>query len=105
MNSDFPQILRKETGIRLYHIMEALDISCRQLKEMLNLASVQAIYRWLNGDNMPSLDNLYAMSRFFGTDIECLIAGTHPVRSYGIGWLRFTAYRKRCAWGVPENIQ
>ena len=39
----------------------------------MGLASPQAVYRWLRGSNMPSVDNLYALSRFLDVPMDNVI--------------------------------
>ena len=43
--------------------MDKRDISAKDIQEYLNLASVQSVYNWCNGINMPTIDNLYALSQ------------------------------------------
>ena len=58
----FPIINVKETGANLRRIMDKRGISAKDVQEYLNLASVQSVYYWWNGTNMPTIDNLYALS-------------------------------------------
>ena len=39
----------------------------------MGFASKQAVYHWLNGSNMPSVDNLYALSRYLNVQMENVI--------------------------------
>ena len=39
----------------------------------VGLAAPQAVYRWLRGSNMPSVDNLYALSRYLNTSMDDMI--------------------------------
>lgn len=53
--------------------MIAQDISVQDVQEAMGLASPQAVYRWLRGSNMPSVDNLYALSRYLNTSMDDMI--------------------------------
>ena len=53
--------------------MIAQDISVQDVQEAMGLASPQAVYRWLKGSNMPSVDNLYALSRYLNTSMDDMI--------------------------------
>lgn len=81
----YPVIDSRATGVNLRRIMDAKDITVKELKEFLGLSSIQSIYHWLNGICLPSIDNLYAMSIYFGLPMDALICGRdeHPLRSYG----------------------
>ena len=72
----FPVIDSRATGINLRRIMDARNISVRDLKDYLGLSSIQSIYHWLNGICLPSIDNLYAMSIYFRLPIDELICGS-----------------------------
>ena len=39
----------------------------------MGLASPQAVYRWLKGGNMPSVDNLFALSRYLDVQMDDVI--------------------------------
>ena len=40
---------------------------------MLNLSCPQSVYRWGRGKAMPSVDNLYMISKIFGVSMEELL--------------------------------
>ena len=71
----FPAINLKETGINLRRIMDKRGISAKDIQEYLNLASVQSVYNWYNGINMPTIDNLYALSQLFQLPIDAIVRG------------------------------
>lgn len=71
----FPVINLKETGINLRRIMDKRDISAKDIQEYLNLASVQSVYNWCNGINMPTIDNLYALSQLFQLPVDAIVCG------------------------------
>ena len=79
-----PTIDRRATGINIRRIMDRRGISVKDLQRYLGLGSIQSIYHWLNGICLPSLDNLYAMSRYFRLPLDALICGSEP---------RLSAYR------------
>ena len=71
----FPTINLKETGINLRRIMDKRGITPKDIKEYLNLTSVQSVYNWCSGINMPTIDNLYALSQWFEIPIDAIICG------------------------------
>lgn len=46
----FSTINLKETGINLRRIMDKRGITPKDIKEYLNLTSVQSVYNWCSGD-------------------------------------------------------
>ena len=75
----FPQINIKETGINLRLIMDKRGITPRKVKEYLKLGSVQSVYNWFHGQNMPTIDNLYALSQLLQVPIDEIICGNKKV--------------------------
>ena len=71
----FPTINLKETGINLRRIMDKRGITPKDIKAFLNLGSVQTVYNWCNGLNMPTVDNLYALSQLLQVTIDEIICG------------------------------
>ena len=59
----FPVINLRETGVNLHRIIDKREITPKDIKEFLNLGSIQTVYNWCNGLNMPIVDNLYALSQ------------------------------------------
>ena len=71
----FPTINLKETGGNLHRIMDKRGITSTDIKEFLNLGTVQSVYNWCNGLNMPTIDNLYALSQLLQVPIDEIICG------------------------------
>ena len=47
----------------------------KKSKEFLNLGSIQTIYNWCNGQNLPTVDHLYALSQLLQASIDEIICG------------------------------
>lgn len=71
----FPKINVKETGANLRQIMDKKGITAKDVQEYLNLASVQSVYYWWNGTNMPTIDNLYALGQLLRVPIDAIVCG------------------------------
>ncbi len=71
----FPLIDKRETGINLRRIMDMRGVSARDVQEWLGLGCVQSVYRWLDGINMPTIDNLYALSELLQISIDEIVRG------------------------------
>ena len=55
--------------------MDARGLSAKDVQEYLGLGCVQSVYRWLDGINMPTIDNLYALSELFQLPIDEMVRG------------------------------
>ena len=70
-----PVINKQETGKNLRRIMNSRNLSARDVQEYLGLGCVQSVYRWFDGINMPTIDNLYALSELFQVPIDAIVRG------------------------------
>lgn len=73
--NQFPGVDRKKTGMRLKALLEVHGYTVAMVQEYLGLSCPQTIYRWFEGRNIPSVDNLYAMSYLLKVPMDCLIEG------------------------------
>ena len=71
----FPLINKRETGVNLRRIMDLRGITPKDVQEYLGLGCVQSVYRWLDGVNMPTIDNLYALSELLQVPIDAIVRG------------------------------
>ena len=71
----FPIINKRETGMNLRRIMDMRGLSAKDVQEYLGLGCVQSVYRWFDGINMPTIDNLYALSELFQLPIDAIVRG------------------------------
>lgn len=65
-----PRIDMAATGQNIDRLRRAAGLSVRELQSALILSSPQAVYKWLRGEALPSLDNLLALSRLLGAAME-----------------------------------
>ena len=70
-----PVINKQETGINLRRIMNWRGLSAKVVQDYLGLGCVQSVYRWIDGINMPTIDNLYALSELFQLPIDSIVRG------------------------------
>lgn len=71
----FPTIDKRRTGVKLRRIMDERGLTVKDVKQYLRLGSVQSVYHWLNGECLPSLDNLYALSQLFQMPVDDMLCG------------------------------
>ena len=71
----FPLINKRETGVNLRRIMDMRGFTPKDVQEYLGLGCVQSVYRWTDGVNMPTIDNLYALSEILQVPIDAIVCG------------------------------
>ena len=64
---------------RLEELKKEYKISNTEIAKILNLSSVNRIYPWLNGENMPSTKYLISLADYFDCSIEFLLGRTDNV--------------------------
>lgn len=69
----YPVIDMRATGTHIKELMDVRELSVQDVQEAMGLASPQAVYRWLCGSNLPSVDNLFALSRYLNVQMEDVI--------------------------------
>lgn len=93
-----PTIDKAATGENIKRLIRARHITPNHIKEYLNLSCVQTVYRWLEGVNIPSVDNLYAISRLLNVSMDDLVVGTgdkEAIANYIEIIMRLDAYCNR----------
>ncbi len=60
----------KLTGENISILRKQRGISVRELQNMLGFATPQSIYKWQRGETLPTIENLYALSRILSVPIE-----------------------------------
>jgi len=76
------KISKRKTGKRIRELMLAKGISVAQIQDKLDLDSPQAIYKWFNGTNLPTVENLAKLSRILGVAIENILVLEEGVENY-----------------------
>lgn len=71
----YPTINMKATAFRLRQIMEQQNLTAKDIQKYLNLSCVQSVYHWLSGRNLPTIDNLYALSGLFQMPMDDMVVG------------------------------
>ena len=71
----FPLINKRETGVNLRRIMDMRGVTPKDVQEYLGLGCVQSVYRWVDGVNMLTIDNLYALSELLQVPIDAIVCG------------------------------
>lgn len=72
---NYPAIDIHATGKRIGSLIEAKGYSLKDLQTYLGFSSPQAIYKWLWGKSLPSIDNLFALSVLLNTPIDDILIG------------------------------
>lgn len=69
----YPIIDLQKTGRNIYALCEANNTPVTMIQSYCNFSAPQAIYHWYSGRNLPSVDNLYALSILWGITMNDII--------------------------------
>ena len=63
----------RATGTKIWSLREENGLTVEELSELLGLAGPRALYKWMNGETLPTLKNLIALSAIFNTSLDDMI--------------------------------
>jgi transcriptional regulator with XRE-family HTH domain len=95
MKRKYPVIDMVKTGQNMKRIMQASGLEVKDIQEFLELSTPQSIYHWFDGRNLPTVDNLYALSELFHLPVDALLKGN---RKYEYILLEDRKYRRLQAY-------
>ena len=56
---------KQNIGAKLRYYRKKKNLTAEEVREYLNIGSVQAIYKWENGITMPAVDNFLALMELY----------------------------------------
>ncbi len=69
----YPRLDPVATGARIKSLRKERRLKVEEVADFMGFESVQAVYKWQRGDSLPTVENLLALSRLFGTSIENIL--------------------------------
>ncbi|MDU6359368.1 MAG: helix-turn-helix transcriptional regulator [Clostridiales bacterium] len=73
----FPIIDVQATGANILRLRKLNGLSVKDLQVYFGFEGPQAIYKWQWGQCLPSVDNLFALSKLFNTSIDEILVERH----------------------------
>ncbi len=84
MNS-YPILDLEATGRQIKRIRTQKHISVLDICEYMGFENPQAVYKWQRGESLPTVDNLFALSRLLETPIEKILCEKEAAASFSYG--------------------
>lgn len=69
----YPVLDLQATGKQIKRIRMEKRISVADICDYMGFENPQAVYKWQRGESLPSVDNLFALSRLFETPIDNIL--------------------------------
>ena len=80
----FPVIDPIATGKNIIRLRVERGMSVRDLQAYFGFEEPQAIYKWISGKSLPSLDNFVILSRLLHTSIENILVIDGDIPRLGV---------------------
>lgn len=68
-----PTVDTISTGKRINDLRKRAGLSVKDIQNVLGLGSTQSIYKWLSGQNLPTVDNLVILAAILHVSLDDLI--------------------------------
>ena len=67
------QIDMKKTGAKIKALCKERNITVKDIQKDLHISAFQSVYDWFSGKSLPSLDNMFRLSKLLHVHMEDMI--------------------------------
>ena len=79
---NMPFVNTVATGQNINRLRIAANLSVRELQTVFGFATPQAIYKWIHGTALPTIDNLVILAAVLGVTMdEIVVVDTIAIKS------------------------
>lgn len=71
---NIPTIDLAMTGANINSLRKKADMSVKDIQKIFGFSTPQAIYKWIHGKSLPSIDNLLILANVFDVNIEDILS-------------------------------
>lgn len=68
-----PVIDLPRTGAKIDLLRKKANLSVKDIQEVFGFKNPQAIYKWINGRNLPTVDNLIILAEIFNVTVDDIL--------------------------------
>ena len=69
----FPMINTTATGENINRMRIEAGMTVRNMQDVFGFTTPQAIYKWIHGTAMPTIDNMVILAAMFGVTVDEII--------------------------------
>ena len=80
---NIPMINTVATGQNINRMRIGAGMTVRDMQEVFGFTTPQAIYKWIHGTAMPTIDNMLILADMFDVTIDEIIAVDRITVKYG----------------------
>lgn len=70
---NIPTINVRQTGSNIRRLMDENNMAIKDVQNVFGFNTPQAIYKWVHGDSLPTVDNLVILSAIFGVSMDKIL--------------------------------
>ena len=75
IDMNYPVLDLKATGEQINKLRKDNHLKVTEVAEYMGFESTQAVYKWQRGESLPTVDNLYALSKLLHTSVDDILIG------------------------------
>ena len=72
--TNFPMINTVATGQNINRMRIEAGMTVRNMQDVFGFTTPQAIYKWIHGTAMPTIDNMVILAAMFDVTVDDIIA-------------------------------
>ena len=80
---NYPYINTVATGENINRMRIEAGFSVKDIQEEFGFTTPQAVYKWIHGTALPTIDNLVILAAVLGVTMDEIIVVDTPARRYG----------------------
>lgn len=103
MEPIYLSIQQKETGSRIKSLLRESGYTVRDIQNAMGFENPQAVYKWISGKCLPSLDNFLILSRLLNTSIEDILVIDGDIAILMEGATQWIMYGIKQIFGMKEK--
>ncbi len=74
MTMTIPVINLPKTGTKINLLRKKANLSVKEIQEVFGFENPQAIYKWIHGRNLPTVDNLIILAEIFNVTVDDILS-------------------------------
>lgn len=103
MQPMYVSIQQKETGNRIKSLLKQNGYTVKDIQGAMGFENPQAVYKWLAGRSLPSIDNFVILSRLLNTSIEDILVIDGDITILRKGGTQWIMYGIKQIFGMKEK--
>jgi transcriptional regulator with XRE-family HTH domain len=80
---NIPCINTTATGQNINQLRIAAGLTVKDMQQVFGFGTPQAIYKWIHGTTLPTIDNLVVLAVILGVTIDDIIVVDNLIRKCG----------------------